>query len=78
MSLRAAAGAITLGEGTTLVEESLSLSTWDVGCGATSLALRIVPSPYRPGRMLLEAEVVDAAGNRRVQGWHVSRHAAGD
>ncbi|MEO8195984.1 MAG: LysM peptidoglycan-binding domain-containing protein [Thermoanaerobaculia bacterium] len=54
--------------------ESPNLATWDVGCGATQLAVRIVPSPYRPGRMLLEAEVTDGAGNRRTLGWHIARN----
>lgn len=51
----------------------LSASAWDVGCGVHRIALRILPSPYSAGRMLLEAEVTDAAGNRRTQGWHVAR-----
>jgi hypothetical protein len=74
LELRAPGGAILLGDKSSLAEDALRLSSWDVGCGVTRLALRIVPSPYRAGRMLLEVEVADAAGNRRVQGWHVARH----
>lgn len=77
VTLRTTGNAVSLGEGpgneVAAGLAALSLSAWDVGCGATQLALRIVPSPYRPGRMLLEAEVSDAAGNRRTQGWHVAR-----
>ena len=73
VSLRGTTGAITFGSDTTVTGEPLSLNSWDVGCGLRQLALRIVPSRYRPGRMVLEAEVSDNAGNRRVEEWHISR-----
>ena len=81
VALRTTEWAVAFGEGrgegpdggVTGAQESLSLRAWDVGCGLTQLALRIAPSPYRPGRMLLEAEATDAAGNRRTQGWHIAR-----
>ncbi len=79
VTLRTTGRAVALGEGPREGRRrgsrspSLRLAAWDVGCGVTQLALRIAPSPYRPGRMLLEAEVTDGAGNRRTQGWHVAR-----
>ena len=80
VTLRTTGTAVALGEDPANVVGAglavVSLAAWDVGCGVAQLALRIVPSPYRPGRMLLEVEVADGAGNRRTQGWHVARHGA--
>ncbi len=73
VNLRANGSAVAFGDNVIAAGEILSLATWDVGCGATQLALRIVPSPYRPGRMLLEGGVTDGAGNTRIQGWHLAR-----
>lgn len=77
VTLRTTGNAVSLGEGTgneiAAGLSALSLAAWDVGCGVARLALRIVPSPYRPGRMVLEAKVTDGAGNSRTQGWHVAR-----
>ncbi len=77
VKLRTTGSAVALGEDPANVVgaglAAVSLAAWDVGCGATQLALRIAPSPYRPGRMVLEAEVVDGAGNRRTQAWHIAR-----
>lgn len=81
VTLRPSGGALALGDrsglglGADLVQpgDSLSLASWDVGCGTRQLSLRIVPSPYREGRMLLEVEATDSAGNRRIAGWHVAR-----
>lgn len=73
VTLRTTGHAVAFGENVVAAGGTLSLATWDVGCGAQQIALRIVPSPYRPGRMLLEAEVTDGAGNRRAQGWHLAR-----
>ena len=73
VTLRTTVGAVAFGENVIAPGGTLSLAAWDVGCGAQQIALRIVPSPYRPGRMLLEAEVTDGAGNRRTQGWHLAR-----
>ncbi len=73
VTVRTTASAVAFGDSVLAAGETLRLSTWDVGCGAAQLALRIVPSPYRPGRMLLEAAVTDGAGNTRTQGWHIAR-----
>lgn len=73
VALRTPGHAVAFGDNVIAAGGTLSLATWDVGCGAKQIALRIVPSPYRPGRMLLEAEVTDGAGNRRSQGWHIAR-----
>lgn len=48
----------------------------DLGCGLESVALRLVPSTFEPGRLLLEAEVRDRAGHSRRIGWHLDRAAA--
>jgi len=73
VSLRTTGGGLVLGGMPVAAGETLSLRAWDVGCGGGQVALRIVPSPYRTGRMLLEVEVADLAGNRRAQGWHLAR-----
>ncbi|MEO8275897.1 MAG: LysM peptidoglycan-binding domain-containing protein [Thermoanaerobaculia bacterium] len=73
VALRTAGAAIYLGGMATMPQESLSLNAWDVGCGSAEMSVRIVPSPYRAGRMLLEVEIADAAGNRRTLGWHITR-----
>lgn len=72
-TLRTTVSQVAIGDNVFAPGELLTLSTWDVGCGARQLAVRLVPSPFSPGRMLLEAEVTDGAGNRRLQGWHVAR-----
>lgn len=71
--LRTGALPVAIGDSAFGAGALLSASAWDVGCGVQRIALRILPSPYSAGRMLLEAEVTDAAGNRRTQGWHVAR-----
>lgn len=80
VTLRTTGTAVALGEDPANVVgaglAAVRLAAWDVGCGVAQLALRIVPSPYRPGRMVLEVEVADGAGNRRAQGWHVARYGA--
>ncbi len=73
VTLRTTAAAVAIGDSVIGAGERLSVAGWDVGCGVNQVALRIMPSPYSAGRMLLEAEVTDAAGNRRTQGWHVAR-----
>ncbi|MEO7793169.1 MAG: hypothetical protein ABIV06_00235, partial [Thermoanaerobaculia bacterium] len=75
--LRTTGSAVGLGEDPANVVAAgmpaVTLGAWDVGCGVTQVALRIVPSRYRSGRMVLEAEVSDGAGNRRTAAWHIAR-----
>jgi hypothetical protein len=73
VELRTTGAPLLLGGMPAAPGEPLRLDSWDVGCGGSEIGLRILPSPFRAGRMLLEVEVVDAAGNRRTQGWHVQR-----
>jgi hypothetical protein len=73
VTLRASAAPVAIGDSALGAGALLNVAAWDVGCGVNRIALRIVPSPYSAGRMLLEAEVTDGAGNRRTQGWHVAR-----
>jgi hypothetical protein len=75
VQLRATGNAIAFGENVVSAGGTLSLSAWDVGCGVTQMSLRIAPSPYRSGKMLLESAVSDGAGNTRTQAWHLARYS---
>jgi len=69
-----AAKPVQLGERVSLgTGEPALLTVWDEGCGLASLSIRIVPSKYSPGRLLLEVQTSDAAGNERTLGWHADQ-----
>lgn len=69
-----AAKPLQLGERVSLgTGEPALLDVWDEGCGLASLAIRIVPSKYSPGRLLLEVQTSDVAGNQRTLGWHADQ-----
>jgi hypothetical protein len=70
-TLRDAGGAARLGDRLEVGATSARLAGGDSGCGLAELALRVVPSRYEPGRLMLEAEARDAAGNRSRFDWHV-------
>lgn len=69
-----AAKPVQLGERVSLgTGEPALLTVWDEGCGLASLSIRIVPSIYSPGRLLLEVQAADQAGNERTLGWHADQ-----
>ncbi len=69
-----AAKPVQLGERVSLgTGEPALLTVWDAGCGLASLSIRIVPSIYSQGRLLLEVYAADEAGNERTLGWHADQ-----
>ncbi len=72
IELRTSGRALSLGGLALAADDALTLSAWDVGCGATEIGLSISPSPYAGGGMRLTAEVRDRAGNSRVLDWAIA------
>ncbi len=69
-----AAKPVQLGERVSLgTGEPALLTVWDEGCGLDTLSLRIVPSLFSEGRLLLEVQSSDRAGNQRTLGWHADQ-----
>jgi len=70
--VRSAGSTLRLGELWPLDGSSaLALSLGDRGCGLAEARLRIIPSPYQPGRVVLEVEADDTAGLSANRAWHV-------
>ena len=73
LALRTPATGLQAGGMPVVSGENLRLRFWDVGCGLTGASLRVAPSELAPGRLAVEVDVADAAGNHRSAVWALVR-----
>ena len=73
LALRTSGAGAGVGEMPVDPGEALDLNFWEVGCGLAEASFRLRPSLHEDGRLALEAEVADRAGNRRAIAWQLGR-----